>query len=254
MSGRTKGPWTVTASRERFASELLTVVEDSVVRPDGSPGTYVVARVTAGVLVLAVDDDATTYLVRQYRYAADRETLEAAAGSVDEGETPEQAARRELEEELGITARELVDLGELFPVASLLTMRERLFLARGLTFGSHAREPSEVMTVERVPFDEAVRMAEDGRICGPSTCALLLRARPHVAGDARPGEGRERRENIREGRMRDDERDTTESEEAKTSDPGRTPGSAEGDRETVEQDLDEKLGPGAAHAEDAGGE
>jgi ADP-ribose pyrophosphatase len=178
---RRKGPWTTTASRERFASKLLTVFEDDVIRPDGTPGKYVVGRVKPGAIVLPVDDDGTAYLVRQYRYAVERECVEAPAGSVDEGETAEQAARRELEEELGITARELVDLGELLPVASMLSMRERLFLARGLEFGEPARAASEVMTLVEVPFEEAVRMAEDGRIAGPSTCAVLLRARPHLA-------------------------------------------------------------------------
>jgi ADP-ribose pyrophosphatase len=179
---RRKGPWIVVESCERFACKELTVVEDEVIRPDGGREAYVVARSSHGVLVLAVDDDETAYLVRQYRYAANSETVEAVAGTIDEGETAADAAQRELKEELGITAGELVDLGTIFPVAALLEMHEHLFLARDLTFGRTEREASEVMKVVKMPFDEAVRMAEDGGIASSSTCAQLLRARPHVRG------------------------------------------------------------------------
>lgn len=185
MAKRTKGPWTVTRASERFACAELTVIEDAIVRPDETPKTHVVARSKPGVLVLAVDDDGTAHLVRQYRYAADCETIEAVAGAVDGGETSEAAARRELKEEIGATAAELVNLGAVVPFASLVDMREQLFLARGLAFERPEREPSEVMTVVRVPFDEAVRMAEDGEIVSSSTCALLLRARPHIHREAR---------------------------------------------------------------------
>src|SRR5688500_19052852 len=102
LSERTKvGPY---IRKKRYVHEypgmLPEVRVDEIERPDGSPGTYVTARVKNGALVLAVDDDGMCYLTRQFRYAIERETEEVAAGGADGDEEPLDAAKRELREEL----------------------------------------------------------------------------------------------------------------------------------------------------------
>src|ERR1041384_2162647 len=112
MTPRKNGPWTINESTLKFKHKLIEVYEDQVTRPNGPPGVYALVKIKAGAAVLALDEHGDVYLARQFRYAAGRESLEVVAGAIDDDEQPEEAARRELREELGIEARELIALGQ----------------------------------------------------------------------------------------------------------------------------------------------
>jgi 8-oxo-dGTP pyrophosphatase MutT (NUDIX family) len=183
LSERTKvGPFT---RKERYVHEypgMLTEIRvDEIERPDGSPGTYVTARVKNGALVLAVDDERTCYLTRQFRYAIERETIEVAAGGADGDEEPLDAAKRELREELGIEAERWDHLGTLHPIASLVDMREELYLARGLSFVERDLDRGEQIDVVKMPLAEVEAMAVDGRMVSPSSVVLVFRALRRLA-------------------------------------------------------------------------
>jgi hypothetical protein len=105
------GPWTITGSREVFRSEFITLRHDDVRKPDGSPGTYTTARVKSGVAVLPVDEHGQVYLVKQFRYAIGRDSVEVISGGIDDEEPPAEAVRREAEEEAGIVAGSWTELG-----------------------------------------------------------------------------------------------------------------------------------------------
>ena len=106
-----RGEWTVLDSAVQYRNPWITVREDRVIQPDGQEGAFGVVEMTPGVSVLPVDDDGTVHLVRVYRYTLDRHCLEALAGGIEDDEDPQEAARRELREEAGIDAAELIDLG-----------------------------------------------------------------------------------------------------------------------------------------------
>ena len=138
--------------------------EDRVTRPDGQPGIYgVVHYKNTAVGVLPIQDG-HTYLVGQYRYPLERYSWEIPEGGCPEGEEPLQAARRELKEETGLEAENWEMLGEAYLSNSVADERAVWFLATGLTPGQWQPEGGEVLEVRRVPLDEAVRMAMDGRI------------------------------------------------------------------------------------------
>ena len=181
---RRNGPWTILDSETKHKDAFLEVIEDRVIRPDGRPGAYATVSVKPGVAVLVVDRDGTVVLVRQFRYALGRESLEVACGGIDEGEEPPAAARREVGEELGVEAEDWTDMGRLDLDTSTVRCPIALFLARGLTWGEPRREGTEVMDTVRVPFDEAMRMVQDGRITHAASCVLILKARPML--EARP--------------------------------------------------------------------
>lgn len=174
------GPWTINGTTVRYEHELLKVREDDVTRPDGRPGIYAVVRITPGVSVLAVDDEGVAYLAREFRYAVGRETLETVGGSIDEGEEPEAAARRELQEELGIEAGALTPLGQADPMNSLIDSPAHLFLATELKFVEKQNEGSERIRTMKTPLDEAARMALAGEITHATSCVLILRAWEHL--------------------------------------------------------------------------
>ena len=180
---RKHGPYTIKGSECRYRDDFVEFRVDEVVRPNGESGRYATMRMLPGVAVLAVDDEGVAYLVRQFRYAVGKESVEVVQGAVDEGEEAPAAARRELKEELGIEAEELTDLGPLDAVTSQVFSPSRLFLARGLTFTKHEREPTERLQPLKLPLAEAVRMVMDGRITQATTSVLILKAARLLAGE-----------------------------------------------------------------------
>lgn len=174
------GPWTIRERTRKYQHELLEVYEDSVIKPDGQEGIYATAHIKPGVSVLALDEEGFVYLAREFRYAVGRETHEVVGGAIDDGEQPHEAARRELREELGIEADELVPLGHVDPMPSMVDSPSHLFLARGLTIGEPQQEGSETIRRERLKLEEAVRMVLRDDISHGSSCVLILRADAHL--------------------------------------------------------------------------
>ena len=163
-SGVERNPWLTVASERVYENPWISVREDKVVRPDGEPGIYGVVHyknVAVGVLPV---EDGYTYLVGQYRYPLDQYSWEIPEGGCPEGEAPLHAAQRELREETGLEAGSWRKLGEAHLSNSVADEYAVWFLATDLAPGEHGPGGDEVLEVRRVPLDEAVRMARDGRI------------------------------------------------------------------------------------------
>jgi ADP-ribose pyrophosphatase len=175
------GPWQILSRREVYRDPWIAVTRDEVIRPDGDPGSHCIVRLKEGVSVLAIDDAEMVYLTEEFHYAVGRETLEVVSGGIDEGESAEEAARRELLEELGITASQWSDLGVCDPFTSVVVSPTRLFLARGLRFGENAQEGTERIRCRKLPFSEAIEMTLDGRISHAPSGLLILKAKLRIA-------------------------------------------------------------------------
>ena len=175
-----RGEWTVLSSTVQYRNPWITVREDRVIQPDGQEGAFGVVEMTPGVSVLPVDDDGTVYLVRVYRYTLDRYCLEALAGGIEDDEDPLEAARRELREEAGIDAAELIDLGVVDQLTEVVISPDRLFLARGLSFRQPDREETEEIERVAVPLHQAVEWAYDGTISHAASVVLVLKAAHHL--------------------------------------------------------------------------
>lgn len=180
------GPWTINATREAYRDPagLVAVNEDEVTKPDGSRGTYATVRLKDGVGILAVDDGGYAYFAKEFRYAIGRESVEIVGGGVEEGESPEEAARRELREEIGIEAEEFVELGSIQPVTSLVNSSSTLFLARKLRgVEKEGGGAGEVIETVKMPLRDAVAQALSGELIHSTTCLLVLRAHHHLQGE-----------------------------------------------------------------------
>jgi 8-oxo-dGTP pyrophosphatase MutT (NUDIX family) len=175
VMSRKNGPWIVHESAERFRNPHIVVREDLVTQPDGNPGAYATVEMKTGVCVLPIDGD-TVHLVRLFRYALGRETIEALSGGVEEGQDLIAAAQREAEEELGISARDWDPYGYIDADTSIIRGMVYLYVARVLTFKESRPEGTEQITPIRVSLNEAVQMACDGRITHAPSVALILRA------------------------------------------------------------------------------
>ncbi|MBW3633493.1 MAG: NUDIX hydrolase, partial [Chloroflexi bacterium] len=159
-----------------YSNPWITVREDRVIQPDGEEGAFGVVEMKPGVSVLPVDDDGTVYLVRVYRYTLARDSLEALAGGMEEDEDPVDAAHRELREEAGIEAKDLIDLGVVDQLTEVVVSADHLFLARGLTFTASDREETEQIERVAVPLDQAVQWALDGTISHAASVVLITKA------------------------------------------------------------------------------
>ncbi len=159
-----KNPWRTVSSSEVYRNPWIRVREDQVICPDGKPGIYgvVETKVATGVLAL---DGRDLILVGQYRYAIGEYSWEIIEGAAERGEEPMVAAKRELEEEAGIAAAEWRPLGgELHLSNCLSNERAYLFAAAGLSSVPSNPEGTEVLTIRKVPFVDALRMVANNEI------------------------------------------------------------------------------------------
>lgn len=168
------GPWQIVERREMYRDPWIALHRDDVVRPDGKPGTFSVVHLKPGVCVLA-ERDGIVYLTEEFHYGVGRVTLEAVSGGIEEGETALGTAQRELQEELGITARVWRDLGVCDPFTSSVVSPTRLFLAQQLEIGDQAPEGTELIRRVALPLEEAVAMVMDNRITHAPSGLLILK-------------------------------------------------------------------------------
>ncbi len=169
------GPWTIVESRDVYSDPWIRVQRDEVYRPDGSPGSYATVHIKPGVSVLALDDSQHAYLTSEFHYAVGRITLETVSGGIDDQESPEQAARRELREELGIEAEKLTDFGSVDPFTASILSPTRLYLAEGLSFVEAQREPTEQIELVKMPLRSCYEAVMSSRITHAPSCALILK-------------------------------------------------------------------------------
>jgi 8-oxo-dGTP pyrophosphatase MutT (NUDIX family) len=164
MPDEMKNPWTVVSTKNVYDNRWISVREDAVIQPDGERGIYgVVHFKNIAIGVLAVEDDCI-YLVGQYRYPLERYSWEIPEGGCAEGENPLDAARRELEEETGLRAKNWRKLGESYLSNSVSDEFAIWYVATELTHGDHRPEGTEQLEIRRVPFGDALRMTMSGEI------------------------------------------------------------------------------------------
>lgn len=171
-------------SRTVYRGRVFDVHLDRVRLPDGSVGELEVLRHPGAAAVLPVfragerpgRAGPTVVLLRQYRYAADGEIWEVPAGRLEEGESPPACARRELEEEAGLRARQLRALAAIYTTPGFTDERIHLFLATGLERGEAQRERSEFIQTRELSLGTAVEMVRSGEIEDSKTVCALLHA------------------------------------------------------------------------------
>jgi rSAM/selenodomain-associated transferase 1 len=172
-------------------SELLAgspwraILNDRLRGDDGRETAYSYLAVPRAVFVVAVTDEDELLLVRQYRHPVRDWTIEVPAGSVQDGETPLEAARRELAEEAGGTAREWRHLTTFFSSSAHISLRSDAFLATGVEVGVATPDEEEDVELVRLPLSEALARAQAGRFAEGQTALAILLAAPHLNGRLR---------------------------------------------------------------------
>jgi ADP-ribose pyrophosphatase len=160
--------------REIYKGRIVDLRVERIKLPNGTEVELELMHHPGAAAVAAVDDAGRVVLIRQYRYAAGGYIWELPAGVLGSGEAPETCAARELREEAGLDAAQLLRLGAIFTTPGFCDERIHLFLARGLTEVGHAREADEVIAeMRQIPLPEALGMIRDGAIVDAKTVAGL---------------------------------------------------------------------------------
>ncbi len=165
----------VTESARKFEGKILSVRVDRVEIAEGVFASREVVEHRPAVCVLPFDKEGNVYLVRQYRYAVGEALLEAPAGLMEEGETPEQAALRELREETGALGT-VEPVGEFFPTPGYCEEKVYFFVARVESFGETEPDEDEFLQTVRMPFSEFFEACRNGMLRDGKTVALALRS------------------------------------------------------------------------------
>lgn len=170
--------WPVTSSKVVYSNPWISVREDQVVRPDGTPGIFGVMTVrNESVFVVALTEDDRVWMVTVDRHTTGK-SLELPAGGSD-GQDPLVAAQRELAEETGLQAEDWRRIGGMNALNGVVIAPEHVFLATGLSPASELLEQDAegIISAEALPWAEVMRRVRDGRITdGESIAALLFAA------------------------------------------------------------------------------
>ena len=174
-----------------FDGRILHVYDDTVSLPNGRTASRELIRHVGAVCVIPITDDGKVIVERQYRYPVGRVLTEIPAGKLDsKQEDHESAARRELREETGCVADELIDLGLFYPAPAYSDEAIRMFLARGLHMGEQDLDEGEFLNVEYVPLEDLVRQVLAGEIPDIKTQSAVMRVYAMLKlGTEAPGTG-----------------------------------------------------------------
>ena len=163
-----------------YRGRVFDVRRESVRTPQGVVVPLDIVEHRGAVTIIPVDAEGQILFIRQYRHPARKELLELPAGVMERGEPPEDSAHREVREETGMAAGKLLKIGEFFLAPGYSTEFMHVYLARELYYAPLPGDADEVLSVVRVPIEEAYRKARQSEIQDAKTLAALLLARDEL--------------------------------------------------------------------------
>ena len=158
-----------------YQGKVFRVERDKVELENGNTSIREIVRHNGGACIAALSDEDEVYMVRQFRYAFGKELWELPAGKLEPGEDPFEAAKRELAEEAGLTARHYTDLGVFYPTVGYCTEIIYTWAATGLEPVPQHLDEDEFLTVYKIPLQKALEMVYSGEIQDGKTALGILK-------------------------------------------------------------------------------
>ena len=169
-----KNRWKKLSSRIAYENKYIKIREDEVIRPDGSPGIYSVVESPPSVIIIPLTDENEIYIIGQFRYPAQVYSWEIPGGNSD-GQNLLIAAKRELQEEAGLTAKNWKELGRFQVMNGLSNEFMHVFLATGLKQAkSNDMAEEGIDELKKVSLTKAHKMIKSGEISDGQTIAALM--------------------------------------------------------------------------------
>ncbi len=157
-----------------YKGSMLSMYADTIYTPDGNTAQWDYIEHSGAAAVVPVLDDGRILLVRQYRNALDRETLEIPAGGINKGEESITAASRELEEETGYKSDNLEHLISIVTAVAFCDEVVEIYVAKNLTKTEQHLDPDEYIEIEAYTTDELSEMIYSGKIQDSKTIAAIM--------------------------------------------------------------------------------
>ena len=149
--------WKVKAERQILSTKVFTINETTSVSPDGRESHFVVTDAPDWVIVVP-ELEGNFLMVRQWRHGSNSLSVEFPGGVIDDGESPEKAARRELKEETGFSSKKLTFLGSANPNPALMKNKVHFFTAEDLyQEGGQKLDDDEYLDFMKIPVDEVIK-------------------------------------------------------------------------------------------------
>ncbi len=161
-----------------YTGKAFTVAQHLMRLPDGRANTYDLVEHNNAVTILPLDAQGNILFVRQYRLGANGDLLELPAGVLHDDEDPALGAAREVREETGFAAAQLIPLGGFYMAPGYSTEYMHVFLATGLTPDPLPQDDDEFLQVETIPAARVLEMARNGELRDGKTLVSLLLAGP----------------------------------------------------------------------------
>ncbi|HET9054839.1 MAG TPA: NUDIX hydrolase [Cyclobacteriaceae bacterium] len=170
-------PWKTLSTRQVYDNNWILLEEHQVINPAGGKGIYgKVHFKNKAIGVIPLDDAGNTWLVGQHRYTLNAWSWEIPEGGCPLGTSLLDSAKRELQEETGITASRWQQVMRVHTSNSVTDEEGFIFLAEGLTFGKNALEETEAdLVVKKLPFAEALERVMAGTITDSLSVAGILK-------------------------------------------------------------------------------
>lgn len=156
---------------------LIELHNERVDFPNGGHTYFDIVKHPGGAVIAAINDKNEICLLKQWRHAIQEFIWELPAGCLEPGEPPMETAKRELEEEAGVVARQWRDLGKVCSSPGFSNEILYLFEAREISSGTVKLDDAEQLEAHWLPFDDVVEMAKEGTIIDAKTLAVLLKIR-----------------------------------------------------------------------------
>lgn len=169
-----------------YDGDFLKVQRDAVRLPDGKQTTREYIRHPGAVVVLAVFDDGSVLLERQFRYPLDQVFIELPAGKIDPQEEALACAKRELREETGYVAKEWTYVCTIHNAIAYSDEHLDIFLARGLTEGERQLDDGEFLETFKASLPEALNWVREGKITDVKTIIGIFWLEKILSGEWRP--------------------------------------------------------------------
>ncbi len=163
------------SSKKVFEGKIIDVRVETVEYPDGNTAYRELVDHPGGVGIVALTVDGKIPLVRQYRKPLEKAIWEIPAGKLDMGEDPKHCGIRELEEETGYIADEVISLGYLYPSPGFANEVTHIFFAKGLSKGNVHPDEDEFLDVKEFSVDEVRNMILNNEINDAKTVVGFLK-------------------------------------------------------------------------------
>jgi ADP-ribose pyrophosphatase len=164
-----------------YRGKVFDVIVDNIKYNSGNSGVREVAVHPGGAVIVPVKEDGKIIFVKQFRYPLKRTLLELPAGKLDPNEDPLNCAVRELEEETGYLANNVIKLGAINTTPGFCTEVLHIYLAKDLVPGQHRREEGEYgMEVYEYTLQEIDEKIKSGELSDAKSICGIYMAKVHL--------------------------------------------------------------------------